>query len=112
MRPEDNWIWSPQGVIDMHRPERWGFVQFSASPGTATFTPDPTLATRDALMTVYYRQREFQKRFGRYATTLEELDLSGSPIKLESAGQNYTASLATKDGQTWHVRQDSRLWKE
>jgi Carbohydrate family 9 binding domain-like len=26
---EDNWVWSPQGVIDMHQPERWGFVQFS-----------------------------------------------------------------------------------
>ena len=25
---EDNWVWTPQGVIDMHRPERWGFVRF------------------------------------------------------------------------------------
>jgi hypothetical protein len=25
---EDNWVWSPQGVIDMHRPEKWGFVRF------------------------------------------------------------------------------------
>lgn len=26
---EDNWVWSPQGVIDMHRPEMWGIVRFS-----------------------------------------------------------------------------------
>lgn len=26
--PEDNWVWSPQGVIDMHKPENWGFLQF------------------------------------------------------------------------------------
>jgi hypothetical protein len=26
--PEDNWVWSPQGVIDMHHPERWGYVKF------------------------------------------------------------------------------------
>jgi hypothetical protein len=26
---EDNWVWSPQGVIDMHQPERWGTVEFS-----------------------------------------------------------------------------------
>lgn len=26
--PEDNWVWSPQGVIDMHQPEMWGFVEF------------------------------------------------------------------------------------
>jgi hypothetical protein len=27
--PEHNWVWSPQGVIDMHQPEMWGVVQFS-----------------------------------------------------------------------------------
>ena len=27
---EDNWAWSPQGVIDMHQPEQWGFVVFSS----------------------------------------------------------------------------------
>lgn len=26
--PEDNWVWSPQGVIDMHIPDRWGYVRF------------------------------------------------------------------------------------
>jgi hypothetical protein len=28
--PEDNWVWSPQGVIDMHQPEQWGKVRFDA----------------------------------------------------------------------------------
>lgn len=27
-RNEDNWVWSPQGVVDMHLPERWGRVRF------------------------------------------------------------------------------------
>jgi hypothetical protein len=27
---EDNWVWSPQGVVDMHRPEKWGYVRFVA----------------------------------------------------------------------------------
>jgi hypothetical protein len=27
---EDNWVWSPQGVVDMHRPERWGIVHFTS----------------------------------------------------------------------------------
>lgn len=26
--PEDNWVWSPQGVVNMHMPERWGDVIF------------------------------------------------------------------------------------
>lgn len=25
---EDNWVWSPQGEIDMHLPDRWGWVEF------------------------------------------------------------------------------------
>jgi hypothetical protein len=26
--PEMNWVWSPQGAINMHMPEMWGFVTF------------------------------------------------------------------------------------
>jgi hypothetical protein len=25
---EDNWVWSPQGVVNMHVPERWGYLHF------------------------------------------------------------------------------------
>ncbi len=25
---EDNWVWTPQGVINMHVPERWGYLNF------------------------------------------------------------------------------------
>jgi hypothetical protein len=25
---EDNWVWSPQGVVNMHVPERWGYLVF------------------------------------------------------------------------------------
>lgn len=27
--PEDNWVWSPQGAINMHLPDRWGDVEFA-----------------------------------------------------------------------------------
>ena len=32
--PEDNWVWSPQGAVNMHMPERWGVVQLSIGPPT------------------------------------------------------------------------------
>jgi hypothetical protein len=25
---EDNWVWSPQGAVNMHIPEHWGRVRF------------------------------------------------------------------------------------
>lgn len=28
-KKEDNWVWSPQGVVNMHVPQRWGFLHFS-----------------------------------------------------------------------------------
>lgn len=29
---EDNWVWSPQYEIDMHIPERWGYLEFVGAP--------------------------------------------------------------------------------
>jgi hypothetical protein len=26
--PENNWVWSPQGAVNMHLPLRWGVVEF------------------------------------------------------------------------------------
>src|SRR5215204_413434 len=34
--PEHNWVWSPQGVINMHLPERWGYLQFSKNTSSTT----------------------------------------------------------------------------
>ncbi len=119
---EDNWVWSPQGVIDMHRPERWGYVQFStAAPGSVSFRPDPSAAARDFLHAVYYAQREFRRVNKRWARTLEELKLSEAwPDSLSEpflavAGDQFQASvsLMTRGGvERWHIRQDSLIWKD
>ena len=40
-KPEDNWVWSPTGRIDMHMPERWGFIFFDGKTvGTASEVKD------------------------------------------------------------------------
>ena len=70
---EDNWVWSPQGVIDMHRPERGATCSSRPRGPGATFRPDPTLPARRWLHEVYYAQREFRKKNERWATSLEEL---------------------------------------
>ena len=31
--PEHNWVWSPQGEINMHIPEKWGIVRFNQGAG-------------------------------------------------------------------------------
>jgi hypothetical protein len=115
--PEDNWVWSPQGVIDMHRPERWGYVQFStAEPGKAAFKPDPTLPARDALMGVYYAEREIHRTTGKYAATLADLRLqanSSIQLTLSSRESGYVASAQIAMPGGWYrelrVTEDSKI---
>jgi len=57
---EDNWVWSPQGEIAMHLPERWGFLQFSESaPGSTHPVTNPEWVVRQNAMAVYYAEHNF-----------------------------------------------------
>jgi hypothetical protein len=118
-RPEHNWVWSPQGVIDMHRPERWGYVQFStAKPGTAAFQPDANWASRDLLHRVYYAERAYFKTHGKYARSIEDLGLKDAKgITLEATRSGFEASLTLpkdKEGKARRlsIAKDSRIWLE
>ena len=117
--PESNWVWSPQGVIDMHRPERWGYVQFSRAKAAA-FVPDGAARARDALQEVYYAQRSFRNQHGKWAGTLEELALATAPGALDvqvlrSTPDGWEAVIelprAGSASQQWMIRQDARIWR-
>jgi hypothetical protein len=120
----DHWVWSPQGVVDMHRPERWGYVQFSAAQvGEAEFRPDPAAPARQILHQIYYAQRDYQHTHHRWAATLAELSLTGiehksltNPPKLQITEDGFvvTVEIRLPSGKTqrWHIRQDSRIWPE
>jgi len=125
MRDEDNWIWSPQGIINMHAPERWGRVQFTRQPpGQRKFLPDPTWSAREALMEVYHRQRVYHDQHQRYAGSFAELGWSAAEIpgfaadslQIKPAANGFLATVEVKlpDGSaaTLHTREDSRLWRD
>jgi hypothetical protein len=121
-RKENNWVWSPQQVINMHRPETWGYVQFSSGPGRVAFRPDASLPARRWLHAVYYAQREFRTSHGRWAATLAELGvpaLSGDSLSspsLSVAGSQFEAGVDLRmvNGaiERWRIRQDALIWKE
>lgn len=121
-KSEDNWVWSPQGVIDMHWPERWGYVQFSEAPaGDATFRQDPTADVRDLLMRVYQAERQYFKKHNAWTGSLADLGLDGEPapaaasrprIRLENGGFEASIKLDAPEGrpaETARVKSDSRL---
>lgn len=87
--PEDNWVWSPQGRVNMHMPEMWGYFQFSsltAGTGTEAFVPDRDSDKKWALRIVYYAEKEYFKKNKAYASTMKDLGLtirdlpSGVPV--------------------------------
>jgi hypothetical protein len=114
--PEDNWVWSPQAAIDMHRPEMWGYVQFThAKPGSVAYVPDPTGEARHLLHQVYYKQKAFRGKEKRWAKSLEELGLGElSAIRLQTTDSLFEASMAVKTPtgvRRVHMRQDSLVWE-
>lgn len=71
---EHNWVWSPQGIVNMHYPERWGYVQFSRGNGSSFSLPYGERQRR-YLWLAYYRQRAYFEKNRRYAPTLKDLGI-------------------------------------
>jgi hypothetical protein len=115
--PEHNWIWSAQGVVDMHRPERWGFVQFAGA--AAEFVRDRSAPVRDALQTIYYAQKDYFTKHKQWAPSLQQLSLDeqwppgvGTPeLRRKPDGYVCAAVLTLPDGKTqrWTIRQDALI---
>jgi hypothetical protein len=118
---EDNWVWSPQGVIDMHRPESWGIVQFSTrDPGTDSVRPDSAVPIRDRLIDIYHAQKKFRGKNQRFADRAETLDLPPLPTRFPSHEVSITLTPAgyeavitfepQREGkEAWSIRQDSKI---
>src|SRR5205823_3126081 len=111
------------GVIDMHRPEAWGYVQFSRGrPGAVSFQPDPTLPARRWLHEVYYAQREYRRVQHRWARSLEELHvappregtLGGCVLQVTADLFQASVELRLAGGkpQRWNIRQDALVWPD
>ena len=110
---EYNWVWSPIGVVSMHTPENWGYIQFADKPD-AKFVKPADFEARRKLSEVFYRQREYKKQFGRYATCTEELGLENSDIQIRITKDGFVAlcPVKEKDGKTTHrcIRQDALIF--
>ena len=119
--PEDNWVWSPQGLINMHYPEMWGIVQFSdrmAGEGEDEFVLREDDPSRQALRDLYYRQKRWYAEHGVYTEDLSALYPDGRPLtplkqwppQLHTTPHFFEAALARPDGRLLHISHDGRLW--
>jgi hypothetical protein len=118
--PEDNWVWSPQGAVNMHMPERWGVMQFSdlaAGAGTARFVEDQNDRVKWALRQLYYRQRKYRAANKRYASDLAMLQADNIRVegltfapKLQVTDSLYEITASGFNGAVLHLRQDGKVW--
>jgi hypothetical protein len=118
--PEDNWVWSPQGAVNMHLPERWGYVQFSGMPAGSkveAFVEDPNENVKWALRRLYYRQRAWREKSGGFASTLkalaaEDIRVDGLDFRpsITATPSLYEIVAAGFGGATVHIDQDGRVW--
>jgi len=107
--PEDNWVWAPTGLINIHYPEMWGYVQFSdqaVREGKDTFILRPEEAAKWALRQVYYKQKTYFLNHGKYTESLADLGLREMRVKgyrwppqIRTTGNLWEALLEREDGQ-------------
>lgn len=113
---EHNWVWAPTGVINIHTPEYWGYVQISdkvAGTGETPFVKHPAEETRWLLRNLYYRQNQYAATFGTYASSLADLKpeeiMTAEQIaktELHTTPSMYEIIMPAPDGQVWRIRQD------
>jgi hypothetical protein len=121
---EDNWTWSPQGLINIHYPEMWGFVQFSdkvVGKGEELFADAFEEPVKWALRKIYYRERAYRDTNGSFATDLAVLGLGsdkalkvggwGYPPLIQTTEKLFEAVYRNEDGASWHIRQDGLVWR-
>ncbi|GAB3653260.1 carbohydrate-binding family 9-like protein [Echinicola sediminis] len=118
--PEYNWVWSPIGHINMHMPEYWGYLQFAKLPvgsGTENFQLPEDEKVKDALRKIFHQQRAYFGKTGKYAASLKELPAAKGLEKFnprfEVSTSRFKISAPSLTGEhTWHITEDSRIWKD
>lgn len=119
---EDNWVWSPQGVINMHYPEQWGYVQFSgkaAGEAKDALRARPEERGRWALRILYYCQKTYFLNHGAYSDDIVALECDALtvpgfkwPPVVKMVDNFWNAALESNDGKTkLYINQDGKITK-
>jgi len=105
--PEDNWVWSPQGVVNMHYPEMWGYVQFNNVTVGSTAVPfvqKPEEEAKWFLRKLYYSEKKYFYENASYTSDLNKLNFTDTinsfsyPPVIENTTNMFEASVTSQDG--------------
>jgi hypothetical protein len=98
--PEDNWVWSPTGLINIHYPELWGFVFFTDQNNCYSIPQDEF--DKWELRRLYYNAHAFYDKNGYFSRNFEELkgdwNYTIHPL-IEVTKHTFEISCMSKDGE-------------
>ncbi len=117
--PEYNWVWSPMGVINMHEPEKWGYVYFSSKEEKDTFTIPQDEKVKWELYNLYRAQKEYYQNNKVWAKSLtdltkETIKVDGKILKpiLENHASGYNILVKSPfSNQTFTIKEDGQFLK-
>jgi hypothetical protein len=117
--PEHNWVWSPQGVINMHYPERWGYLQFSKQPvNSVAFNLPYAELQKQYLWLIYYHQKQWLREHHAYAASLHGLGIDehisinkkDNTLQLEVTPHQFMGLIKDGDNKTtWTINQSGLI---
>lgn len=116
--PERNWVWSPQGIINMHYPERWGYLKFGgAAEENSMFELPYAERAKNYLWLVYYKQQEYRNKFGKYARSLKKLSVPATivldgkrnQLQMEATDHQFYITLKADGQQTVTLNQNGLI---
>ena len=109
--PEDNWVWAPTGVIDIHCPEYWAFVFFSEN--SETFEIPDSEWKKMAMRPLYYALHNYHETHGTFCVSLQELGepLPNFPVTLQTTDHTFELSCKTADSKHMVILQSDGYTK-
>lgn len=106
---EENWVWSPQGLINMHYPERWGYLKFTKENDKQDFELPYSEEQRKYLWLLYYRQKDYYHKHHKYAISLKNLDFKKESIEINNR-ENKIVLEATTSQFTIYIGDTKGSW--
>jgi hypothetical protein len=98
--PEDNWVWSPIGLVNMHYPERWGFLRFVKDEDSTDLPPFYEI--EKTAWNIHYLQHIYKIEQQKFTSDLTKLE--GFSILLKKYLNKYKVQFTiSSDKKFYHL---------
>src|SRR5690606_42250 len=97
---EDNWVWSPIGLINMHYPEKWGFLKFVDDDMQSALPAYYNI--EKVAWNIHYLQQLFKNKHQYYTADLKLLEGFSSYVEKNLSKYDIQITLSA-DMKFYHI---------